>query len=232
MHSSRFPGKAIFPIDGKPMIVRTAEQAKKVSDCKVYIATDDAEITLTCLAYGYDTIQTGHHKNGTERCAEAARLLCLGDDDCVLNLQADLPYIQPDLLEKVFQFIPYYITTAAVKVKGLPDKDPNMVKVIVDRNQNALYFSRQPIPSKAANWLNHIGIYGFTNNLLQEFASRSVSVLELQEDLEQLRILYHGQRKIKVLETDKDCISVNIPSDIDKLRIYWPTDGPINGHVI
>ena len=231
VHSNRFPGKVLYLIDGLPLIIRTWKQALQVKDCRVFIASDDVSLLATCQnEYGCNVILTKEHRNGTERCAEAACILNLEKDDLILNLQADLPMIDPELLENVFKLIPYYIVTAAVETKGKPSQSPHDVKVVMDRNQNALYFSRSVIPCNAVVWHNHIGVYGFMNVLLQEYAARSISSLELIEDLEQLRILYHGQYKVKVIVTKKDCVSINVPSDIDKL-INWPNERVI-GHVI
>ena len=235
MQSKRFPGKVMHPIAGIPMIVRTWQQAMQVPDCSVYIASDDMDLLRACHGYSCQVVKTGEHRNGMERCAEAARVLGLRADDYVLNLQADLPCIQPWLLEEIFNAVPFYhphyIVTAAVVVKGIPDADYNLVKIVLDRDGNALYFSRQPIPTKTEQWYNHIGVYAMMNTYLQEYANQSISSLEQQEDLEQLRFLYHGKRKIKVLLTSEDCISINVPSDIDKLKIYWP-DGQVTGHII
>ena len=232
MQSVRFPGKVVYPINGIPMVIRTAQQAKKVEDCShVVVATDNQEVIKVCKDWGISTITTGQHCNGTERCAEAARLLGLKDTDQVINLQADLPYIQPDLLFEMFKLLPYYIASAAVEMEGAPTEDTNMVKVVMDRSWNALWFSRLPIPYGATIWHNHIGVYGFENKYLQEYAKLPVCEVETKSSLEQLRILYYMSRRIKVLVTKEDCISVNVPSDIDKLKIYWP-EGQVNGHVI
>lgn len=232
MQSVRFPGKVIFPINGIPMVVRTAKCAKQVDDCShVAVATDNLEVEAVCKEWGISTLRTGEHSNGTERCAEAARMLALRDDDQVINLQADLPYIQPDLLHNMFKLTPHYIVTAAVEMKDGPLEDPNMVKVVMDRGQNALWFSRLPIPQGSAVWHNHIGAYGFENKYLQEYTKLPACDVEKSSSLEQLRILFYMSRRIKVLITKDDCISVNTPSDIEKLKIYWP-EGQVNGHVI
>lgn len=238
MQSKRFPGKVMYSIDGIPMIIRTWQQAMKVPDCSVYIASDDMDLLFDCTVHdvpSYQLIKTGEHRNGTERCAEAARILGLREDDYVLNLQADLPCIQPWLLESIFSTISFYyphcIVTAAVVVQGISDADPNLVKIVLDRDGNALYFSRQPIPTKTEQWYNHIGVYAMMNTYLQEYAKQRNCSIEQYEDLEQLRFLYYGQRKIKVLLTSEDCISINVPSDLEKLKINWPAE-QVLGHVL
>ena len=234
MQSKRFPGKVMYPIAGIPMIIRTWQQAMKVLDCSVYVASDDMDLLRACHEYGvksYQLIKTGEHRNGTERCAEAARILGLADDDHVLNLQADLPCIQPKLIERVFSWPYNDLVTAAVLCAGHPSVDPNMVKVIIDSKGAAVYFSRAAIPTQSNGWLNHIGIYKFTNRLLQEFADQASCTLERQEDLEQLRIIYYGIHKMYVILTNEDCISINVPSDLEKLNIQWP-DEQVIGHVI
>lgn len=233
MQSVRFPGKVIYPIHGIPMVVRTAKCAQEVLGCdQVVVATEDPQVVSVCADWAISTIVTGaHHHNGTERCAEAARILGLESTDQVINLQADLPHIQPDLLAEMFKFIPYYIMTAAVAVEGSPSTDANIVKVAMAWDQKALWFSRKPIRSSARVWYNHIGVYGFENKDLQQYARLLVCDMELQESLEQMRILYSMKRQIKVLITKEDCISVNVLSDLDKLNIYWPV-GQVTGHVV
>lgn len=231
MQSKRFPGKVFHPIAGIPMIIRTWQQAMKVPDCAVYIASDDFDLLASCQEYGCRVIKTGDHKNGTERCAEAASILKLEDGDYVLNLQADLPCINPKLLESVMLGCSEQIITAAVIVQGKPSADQNLVKITCDKYGVAIYFSRSPIPINADVWYNHIGIYRFQNKFLQEFAAQGISPLEDQEDLEQLRIIWNNKRRIDVILTQEDCISINVPSDLEKLNIQWP-EGPVLGHVI
>lgn len=202
----------------------------KVPDCSVYIASDDDALLKICQDYPCQTIKTGEHRNGTERCAEAARRLGLERLDCVLNLQADLPCIDPELLARVIDLIPYYIMTAATITEGLPSLDTNLVKIAIDKDNDAVFFSRAAILNKAPGWYNHIGIYGYMNFLLQEYAIKPISLLEQYEDLEQLRFYDYG-RQMKVFITDKDCISINVPSDLEKLNIQWP-DEQVIGHVI
>ena len=230
MQSKRFPGKVLHPINSVPMIIRTWRQAMKVPDCSVYIASDDDALLKICQDYPCQTIKIGEHRNGTERCAEAARRLGLERLDCVLNLQADLPCIDPELLARVIDLIPYYIMTAATITEGLPSLDTNLVKIAIDKDNDAVFFSRAAILNKAPGWYNHIGIYGYMNFLLQEYAIKPISLLEQYEDLEQLRFYDYG-RQMKVFITDKDCISINVPSDLEKLNIQWP-DEQVIGHVI
>ena len=120
--------------------------------------------------------------------------------------------------------------TAATITEGLPSLDTNLVKIAIDKDNDAVFFSRAAILNKAPGWYNHIGIYGYMNFLLQEYAIKPISLLEQYEDLEQLRFYDYG-RQMKVFITDKDCISINVPSDLEKLNIQWP-DEQVIGHVI
>jgi len=206
-----------------------AEQAKKVPNSVVYVATDDARIFNVVVEAGHEAVLTsGECRNGTERVAEAARKLKLNGDDVVINLQGDMPFIQPMIIEQVMRQSLASITTAACVVKGSPPEDQSHVKVVFDRNLDVLYFSRLPIPTFGGVWHKHIGIYGFRNEILQYYSMLPITLLEQQEDLEQLRILHYGKHAIKIILTDSDCLSINNQTDYKK-AINWPRE-QITGH--
>jgi len=242
LNSGRLPRKALFPINGIPMIVRVWEQACKVRGARVVVATDSSEIELTAKDAGANVILTGEHRNGMERCAEAARTLNIPPDSTVLCLQGDMPYVSPDLCSILLTQVHFMvrceptILTAAVRMGGSPSTDPDLVKVVMNNHQQALYFSRLPIPCGAVGgWHKHLGLYCMKNHLLQHYSKLSITDLEQQEGLEQLRLLYRGH-SIRVYITSEDCLSVNNKFDCEKIDpslISWPYEsGAVTGHVI
>lgn len=207
--SSRLPEKALADIHGKPMIVRVAEQAMKAQIPKVIVACDDVRIQEACTQYGVQSILTGaHHTSGTTRLAQASQLLNLPDDTIVVNVQGDEPLIPPQLIASVAQNLinsQAAMATAAHPVHDFAEfMNPNCVKVVLDKNQNALYFSRAPIAYPRDSMLKneqklpeniplrHIGIYAYRVDFLKQYAAMSESPLEQTESLEQLRVLWHG----------------------------------------
>lgn len=207
--SSRLPEKALADIHGKPMIVRVAEQAMKAQIPQVIVACDDVRIQEACTQYGVQSILTGaHHTSGTTRLAQASQLLNLPDDTIVVNVQGDEPLIPPQLIASVAQKLinsQAAMATAAHPVHDFAEfMNPNCVKVVLDKNQNALYFSRAPIAYPRDSVLKneqklpenmplrHIGIYAYRVDFLKQYAAMSESPLEQTESLEQLRVLWHG----------------------------------------
>ena len=207
--SSRLPEKALADIHGKPMIVRVAEQAMKAQIPQVIVACDDVRIQEACTQYGVQSILTGaHHTSGTTRLAQASQLLNLPDDTIVVNVQGDEPLIPPQLIASVAQNLinsQAAMATAAHPVHDFAEfMNPNCVKVVLDKNQNALYFSRAPIAYPRDSMLKneqklpenmplrHIGIYAYRVDFLKQYAAMSESPLEQTESLEQLRVLWHG----------------------------------------
>ena len=207
--SSRLPEKALADIHGKPMIVRVAEQAMKAQIPQVIVACDDVRIQEACTQYGVQSILTGtHHTRGTTRLAQASQLLNLPDDTIVVNVQGDEPLIPPQLIASVAQNLinsQAAMATAAHPVHDFAEfMNPNCVKVVLDKNQNALYFSRAPIAYPRDSVLKneqklpenmplrHIGIYAYRVDFLKQYAAMSESPLEQTESLEQLRVLWHG----------------------------------------
>lgn len=220
--SQRFPGKPLALIAGKTMIQRVYEQVKKVKGIKeVIVATDDENIYDAVRVFQGNVVMTGKCSCGTERVYEAIKdFPC----DIVVNVQGDEPLIKPEMInELVSAFEDDEVVMATLcKEIGTDDvNNPNVVKVVRDNNNDALYFSRYAIPfnrdSQAdVKHFKHIGIYGYKKDFLKEYMNLSKTPLEKAESLEQLRVLEHGY-KIRVKETTYDSVGVDTPEDI--LRI-------------
>ncbi|MFC2102471.1 3-deoxy-manno-octulosonate cytidylyltransferase [Bacteroidota bacterium] len=232
--STRFPGKPLIVIDGKSMIRRVYEQASMCPDLsKVIVATDHPEILKHVRSFGGEAEMTAAtHKTGTERCAEVAELIFGDDDDVdvVVNIQGDEPFISPNQISELIHLFSdpdIEIGTLARKIQdpGVVD-DPNVVKLVFDRHQRVLYFSRSPIPyvrertgvsvQKGIPFFEHVGIYGFRKSVLREVVKLPESDLERAESLEQLRWLQHGFA-IHVRETTYESISIDTPDDLLKI---------------
>ncbi len=226
--SKRFPGKALADIAGKTMIQRVYEQALK-SDLvdSVYVATDSDMIQKSIQETGGNVVMTSAScSSGTDRVAEAARTLELGEHDVIVNIQGDQPLLPPECLNDIVQpFLANPGLPMATLAHELTDEneinDPNNVKVILDGSGFAIYFSRAKIPfnrdnTKTVQYYKHIGIYAYSNSFLQEFSNLPHSTLEHIEKLEQLRVIESGN-KIQVTVTEHDSPSVDDPADIEKI---------------
>jgi 3-deoxy-manno-octulosonate cytidylyltransferase (CMP-KDO synthetase) len=231
--STRFPGKPLVLIDGKTMIQRVYEQVSKAID-DVYVATDDDRIYDAVLAFGGKVIMTSElHKSGTDRCYEAFSKL---DEwfDVVINVQGDEPFIQPEQiieLQKCFEQPNTQIATLAKRITKKDGLDflnnPNNPKLVINKQNEALYFSRSVIPYRrgadADNWielhsyLKHIGIYAYRADILRELTTLEQSPLEIAESLEQLRWLENGYQ-IKVGFTDVETVGIDTPEDLDRVK--------------
>ncbi|MFH1074003.1 MAG: 3-deoxy-manno-octulosonate cytidylyltransferase [Candidatus Firestonebacteria bacterium] len=223
--ATRFPGKVIADIMGKPMIWWVWKQAKKaklISD--VYIATDDKRIYDVVKSFGGKAIMTSkRHKSGTDRIAEAVKNI---KADIVVNIQGDEPLIRPEMLDKaVLPLIKDKKLVMSTLVCRVSDKklmrDSNIVKVAVDKDGNALYFSRSAIPSQARAenfkyFLKHIGVYVYRKDFLLKYVALKQSKLEKTEKLEQLRVLENGY-KIITVETKFDTVPVDTEADLKKV---------------
>jgi 3-deoxy-manno-octulosonate cytidylyltransferase (CMP-KDO synthetase) len=234
--SSRFPGKPLADIGGKSMVQRVYEQALKAGSLRwVLIATDDQKIFDHVRDFGGMVMMTNKdHSNGTSRVLEILKTLEKENErieiDAVVNIQGDEPFIKPeqiDLLVSSFFDEDTEIATLCKKIDSREELfDPNTVKVVRDKRDFALYFSRSPIPFgrdkekdgwlKDASYFKHLGIYGYRNNVLKEIVSLPASPLEIIEKLEQLRWLENGYR-IKVLETEFESLSVDTPEDLKRI---------------
>ncbi|MEN8005697.1 MAG: 3-deoxy-manno-octulosonate cytidylyltransferase [Candidatus Krumholzibacteriota bacterium] len=229
--STRFPGKALADLAGKPLIVRVAEMAAGIGLAdEVVVATDDTRIQEAVLAAGFRCEMTGSHATGTDRIGEVAGR---HDADIVLNLQGDEPLLDSqdiDGLIKAMRADPGIdLATCAHRFADRESwNDPNQVKVIRDVRGEALYFSRAPIPGTFPGAearpheqaLRHVGIYAFRQKALQRFLSLDRTPLEISEGLEQLRALENGMR-IKVLDIANAPVGVDTPDDLEVVRRLW-----------
>ncbi len=210
--SRRFPGKLLANLGGKPVIRWVVESALKVKDAKVIVATDDERIRDAVRDLCEVILTPSDLPSGTDRLAYALR--DFDREVKVVNLQGDEPFIKSFLVEKIFEMMKKddadIYTLAKVSKK---DNDPNRVKVVLNKNGYSLYFSRCSIPYGSHHVLIHIGIYGYTVEKLLEFTKLQRPELEIKEELEQLRALYHGW-KIKVGIVDYDGISIDTPEDL------------------
>ncbi|HEY9104594.1 3-deoxy-manno-octulosonate cytidylyltransferase [Chitinimonas sp.] len=238
--SSRFPEKPLADIGGKPMVIRTIEQALKSGAHSAHVATDDARIHDVVLAHGYSSLMTrSDHASGTERLAEAVNLLGLPDDAAVVNVQGDEPLIEPALIDAVAQMLQrdekLPMTTACHAIASAADMfNPNVVKVVLDHAGRALYFSRAPIPyaRDAFNQTRevlptdlpvyrHIGIYGYRAGFLRQYSTLTPTALEQFEALEQLRVLWHGYPIGVAVMGHGPEAGVDTPADLERVRQRW-----------
>jgi 3-deoxy-manno-octulosonate cytidylyltransferase (CMP-KDO synthetase) len=225
--STRFPGKPLADIDGRPMIehvYRRAKLSRAVS--RVIVATDDLRIATAVIEFGGEVKLTrGDHASGTDRLAEVAATL---DCDVVVNVQGDLPLVDPAAIDEAvapFAADPgVVISTLYRRISDPADlKNPNIVKVAIDRGGFALYFSRAPIPyirDPRGGWpplYRHIGLYAYRRSALMVLAALEPTPLERAEGLEQLRALEHGIR-IKIVETAYESVEVDTPEDLEQVR--------------
>lgn len=230
--SSRFAGKVLADIMGKPMLQWVYEAAKKAPLLDdLIIACDDESVELAARSFGAKVVFTSkEHLCGTDRIAEIANPI---DTKIVVNIQADEPLIQPSMIDALAQalleddtLVMSTLRKAITDAKELDD--PNIVKVVVDKDDFALYFSRAPIPSARRlaaqgsavlprGFFKHIGLYAYTKDFLFTFKKLPVSPLEEIEKLEQLRALESGY-KIKVLETSFETIGVDTPEDLIRVK--------------
>lgn len=229
--SSRFQGKPLVEILGKPMIQRTWERAKMATslDC-VVVATDDAKIAQCCKGFGADVVMTSEScRNGTERCNEALQKL-EKKYDIVVNIQGDEPLIEPEIIDgivKALQAAPDAVfSTAVTSLKPEDAFDPNRVKCVVDNHGYAIYFSRGLIPFNKSGKVNlhypyllHLGIQSFDSKFLSMYPELEPTPLQLEEDLEQLKVLEHGY-KMKVIKVDHEAHGVDVPEDVEKIESF------------
>jgi len=234
--STRFPGKPLADIGGKPMIQCVYERAKK---CKlladVVVATDDKRIEAAVRQFKGKVVMTSpKHECGTERCYETLQKSGIKKFEAVINIQGDEPFIQPEQIKKVakcFQNKTVEIATLVKKLEDLHDlTNHNTIKVIISKKKQAIYFSRTAIPyyrgEDYSEWLKvhtfykHIGIYGYRADVLAQIVKLKRSPLEIAESLEQLRWLENGYT-ITVDFTDQDSHSVDSPEDVKKITAHF-----------
>lgn len=221
LQSTRFPRKMLTDILGLPMIVRSALRAKEADE--VCVATDSEEIVEVCKKHNIEAVMTSFsHSSGTDRCAEAVRILGLEKNEIIINMQGDEPFIESEILlslKKMMSEKPCFMGTCIKSIAQEEAKDPNLVKVVLDEKKHALYFSRSLIPYNRdggeVEYFGHLGIYAFSNQTLQEFCNLPKSPLEEIEKLEQLRALYH-QKSIATLLVQTQSIGIDTIEDKER----------------
>ena len=239
--STRLPHKPLADIHGLPMVVRVAQRAALSNASQVVVAADSIEIVQACQAHGVRAMLTQvNHPSGSDRLAEASALLGLKPHDVVVNVQGDEPLINPELINQVAELLVQRPTasmsTAAHEIHELAEfTNPNVVKVVIDQSQLALYFSRAPIPwwrdgfAKGIQTLpqpaplRHIGIYAYRVGFLQSFPTLQAAPIETGEALEQLRALWHGHKIAVHITPDVPGPGVDTPEDLERVRaLYKP----------
>jgi 3-deoxy-manno-octulosonate cytidylyltransferase (CMP-KDO synthetase) len=228
--STRLPNKPLADIAGLPMIVRVAQRAQQSAAAKVVVACDHPQIVDACAAHGIAALLTqADHPSGSDRLAEACHLLGLQDDEIVVNVQGDEPLMDPQLINAVADCLaknPQAIMgTAAHAIDNAADlANPNVVKVVLDAASNALYFSRSLIPYNrdahplAPKPLRHVGIYSYRVGFLKQFPTLAQAPIEVSEQLEQLRALWHGHRIAVHVTPHAPGIGVDTPEDLERVR--------------
>jgi len=229
--SSRFPGKPLVMIHDKPMIqwvYENSKKAKSVSD--VYVATDDERIEQVVKNFGGKVIMTSsNHQTGTDRIQEASSKLD-SEFDVLINVQGDEPYVDPEHIDLLIESFRDKNVNIATLIKPYSSKDDvfdeNKIRVVIDKNGRALYFSRAAIPfvknilkeewTNKASFYQHIGMYAYRPKTLEEISSLSPSNLELAESLEQLRWLENGY-EIQTVLTETEGFSIDTPEDLERL---------------
>lgn len=209
------------------MIVHVCERASASGAAGVHVATDDERIAAAVRAAGYAALLTrADHPSGTDRIAEAAQQLGLGPDEVVVNLQGDEPLMDPQLLREVAAALgrdpDAAMATACHPLREAAERaSPNVVKVVLDARDRALYFSRAQIPhprEPGGRWLRHAGVYAYRVGFLVRFAALEASPLEKTEALEQLRALWHGYRVAVVVSEQEIPPGVDTPEDLEAVR--------------
>jgi 3-deoxy-manno-octulosonate cytidylyltransferase (CMP-KDO synthetase) len=233
--STRLPRKALADIGGVPMIVRVARQAARSGAARVVVAADDAEIVDACASHAVAALLTAaHHANGSDRIAEASESLGLRDEEIVVNVQGDEPLILPALVDACAALLAErddcVMSTVAHAIEERSDfENPNVVKVVLDARGRALYFSRAPIPwprdasdaspaTAAMPPLRHVGLYAYRAGFLRRFPSLPHSPLEDIERLEQLRVLWHGERIAVHVSELAPGVGVDTAEDLAQVR--------------
>lgn len=237
--STRLPGKPLLEIGGKPMVVRVAEQASQSGARQIIIATDHEPIIAAAAAHGFNACMTRiDHSSGTDRIAEVAALQGWADDTIVVNVQGDEPLIPPALIRAVALHLHQHpecaIATACHPIHDENSlRNPNIVKAVADKNGNALYFSRAPIPyprdafaqnaalPRELPVLRHVGIYAYRAVFLRDFGKLAPAAIEQFEALEQLRALWHGYKIGITITQDAPPSGVDTEADLLSARALF-----------
>jgi 3-deoxy-manno-octulosonate cytidylyltransferase (CMP-KDO synthetase) len=234
--STRLPDKPLADIAGKPMVVRVAERARQSQATRVVVAADSEAIVQACRLHGVEAVMTrADHPSGSDRLAEATRLLGLAGQEVVVNVQGDEPLISPALVDAVAALLEQRpqasMSTAAHAIDSVAEfTNPNVVKAVLDAEGMALYFSRAPIPWWRDGFaqgisalpspapLRHVGIYGYRVAFLQQFPALPQAPVEHCEALEQLRALWHGHRIAVHVSAEAPGPGVDTPADLERVR--------------
>ena len=223
--STRFPEKVLADIGGLPMVVRTAKRVEHLD--RVVVAADDEKIIEVCKSYGIEAKLTSTtHKSGTDRINECANIAGVSDDELIINVQADEPFIEPEVVEALLIRLKklqdsnedFIMGSCYNAVNSEAAEDPNLVKVVLDADDNAIYFSRARIPYNRggeATYFGHIGIYGFSKKSLHNFCNLSDAPIEDIEKLEQLRAIYHG-KKISMVKVASTGFGIDTKEDLER----------------
>jgi len=237
--STRLPRKPLADIAGVPMVVRVAQRAAQSCAARVVVAADEAEIVTACEAHGVQALLTrADHATGSDRLAEACTLLALGDAQIVVNVQGDEPLIDPATIDACAQQLARQpecvMSTVAHAIDDVADlSNPNVVKVVCDAAGRALYFSRAPLPWWRDGYaqgittladpppLRHVGLYAYRCGFLRRFPTLATSPLETIESLEQLRVLWHGERIAVHVSAARPGPGVDTPQDLERVRALF-----------
>jgi len=243
--SSRLPGKVLADINGKPMIQWVVEKAQQSGASQVIVATDNEEVSKVVTAFGGEVCKTrADHQSGTERLAEVMDIYDFDNDQVIVNVQGDEPFIPAENITQVARNLANQqrtnqqqarMATLAVHIHDVEEAfNPNAVKVLTDKDGYAMYFSRSTIPYDRARFLNeesvasigdfylrHIGIYAYRAGFIKDYVQWPASQLEQIESLEQLRVLWQGEKiHVAVAETRLEVEGVDTPEDLEKARAY------------
>ena len=241
MASTRLPDKPLADIAGLPMVVRVARQAARSGALRVVVAADDPRVLAACQQHGVEAVLTRvDHASGSDRLAEACTLLGLDGSDVVVNVQGDEPLIDPALIRQCANLLETdgeaVVATAAHAIEDAADfANPNVVKVVLDARFRALYFSRAPLPwwrdasttnkpalpmagAQDIGALRHIGLYAYRAGFLRTFPTLAMAPLEKLESLEQLRVLWHGERIVVHIAAHAPPGGVDTAEDLARVR--------------
>lgn len=236
--STRLPNKPLADICGLPMVVRVAQRAALSGASAVVVAADHADTLAACAAHGVRAVLTGtDHATGSDRLAEACRLLGLDGRDLVVNVQGDEPLIEPGLIQACAAALQAdetcVMSTVAHAIDNVEDlRNPNVVKLVRDARGRAMYFSRAPIPWWRDGWsdgiaglgeppaLRHVGLYAYHAGFLRRFPGLAASPLEQTESLEQLRVLWHGEQIAVHVASGRPGPGVDTPDDLERVRAW------------
>jgi 3-deoxy-manno-octulosonate cytidylyltransferase (CMP-KDO synthetase) len=239
LNSTRLPDKPLADIHGAPMVVRVAQQAARSQASRVVVAGDDARIVEACRAHGVQALLTRvDHVSGSDRLAEACEQLGLDGAAIVVNVQGDEPLISTGMIDACAALLhardDCVMSTVAHAIDDPAEyASPNVVKVVCDASGRALYFSRASIPhwrdrpdalavSSAPPPLRHVGLYAYRAAFLRRFPALPHAPLEALESLEQLRVLWHGERIAVHVSDDRPGPGVDTPADLERVRAIWP----------